>query len=242
MAEIAFGVFALMPAVRVLANIAPTGYSIYYATPLFLVFILTVTKCIRAAAGILTVECQGKLVNYLLAAEIVMLALFMVPRADARTTKLKTSWGVIYLTPEDAISSRQVIDFMLDKKQHGQQVAVVPEAPIFYAFTGTEAPSRWYTILPGILSPSQEIDYLSDLKRVEPAYIVLTARNTIEYGAPYFGLDWAQNIYRWIESRYRVSGQFGRFRRDGSRVLVALLYTRDDLGQTSTSISPGAIR
>ena len=53
-------------------------------------------------------------------------------------------------------------------------------------------------------------------------------RKTTEYGADYFGIDYDQNIYQWIESNYRVAGEFGRFRRDESgSVLAALLYEKE---------------
>ncbi len=95
-----------------------------------------------------------------------------------------------------------------------------------YAFTGTEAPSRWYLLIPGTLSSQEEQDYIADLRRTDPDYIVFTNRNYVEYGAAYFGIDYDQKIYRWIEANYRVAGEFGRFRRDGSRLLAALLYKR----------------
>ena len=100
----------------------------------------------------------------------------------------------MYLTPEDARTARQIIDFMSEQGRLGRQVAVVPEAPMLYAFAGTEAPNRWFTLLPGILSPSQEDDYISDLRRTDPAYIAVTARKTSEHGAPYFGVDYNQKI------------------------------------------------
>ena len=80
---------------------------------------------------------------------------------------------------------------------------------MLYAFAGTEAPSRWFTLLPGLLSPSQEDDYISDLRRTDPAYIAVTARNTSEHGAPYFGVDYNQKILRWIEANYVVDREFG---------------------------------
>src|SRR5208282_5362897 len=41
---------------------------------------------------------------------------------------------------------------------------------------------------------------VADLNLTSPDYILLTAR-----------IDYDQKIYHWIESNYRVAGQFGRF-------------------------------
>ena len=79
LAEAAFGIFALVPAIRVFAEIAPHGYSIYYAMPLFLVFVIVISRSIKAATTTLPADRQRALVKHLLAAEIVMLALICIP-------------------------------------------------------------------------------------------------------------------------------------------------------------------
>jgi hypothetical protein len=228
LAEAAFGIFALVPALRVFAGIRPYGYSIYCAMPLFLVFLVAISRCIKAATPALSADRQRGLVNYLLAAEVVMLALISIPQTSERLAILETSWGAIYLEPEEANVARQILAFISEQKRHGRRVAVLPEAPILYALTGTEAPGRWYTLVPGILSPAQEQVCLADLNRAAPDYILLTARASYEYGATYFGIDYDQKIYHWIESNYRIAGEFGRFRRDGSNTFAAMIYQRRD--------------
>jgi len=231
LAEAAFGIFALVPALRVFAAIMPYRYSIYYAMPLFLVFVIAISRCIKAVTPALSVDQQRGLVNYLLAAEVVMLALICIPQAKERTATLETSWGAIHLEPEEASVARQILAFISEQKSHGRQVAVLPEAPILYVLSGTEAPSRWYTLLPGFVSPAQEDVYIADLNRAAPDYILLTGRSTYEYGADYFGLDYDKKIYHWIESNYRVAGEFGRFSRDErKRPLAALLYEKEEPG------------
>ncbi len=221
-AEAIMTIFALVLSVRILAQVEPIGYGIYYDIPLFLVFVILISRCARMAVPSL----QGKLVNSLLAAEVLMLALILVPLKNSRTARLDTTWGKIYLAPEEASVARQIIDFILEQKRKGEQVVVLPEGNMIYALTGTEAPSRWETIIPGVLSPSQEEDYIANLTRANAAYILLTNRKTGEYGAPYFGMDYDRKIYQWIEANYRIIGEFGRFRRDVSQGWAALLYQR----------------
>lgn len=225
LAGAAFGILALVPAIRVFAAVKPYGYSIYLAVPLFLVFVVTISRCIKAATPALSADQQRGLTNYLLAAEVALLALICVSPPMQRTATLETSWGAVHLEPEEAAVAQQVLDFMTQQKRQGRQVAVVPEAPMFYAFAGTEAPSRWFTLLPGLLSPAQEDIYIADLNASGPDYILLTGRKTPEYGADYFGIDYDKKVYRWIESNYRVVAKFGRFSRDdNSSTLAALLY------------------
>jgi hypothetical protein len=227
LAEAAVCILALIPAIRVFAAIRPYGYNIYLAMPLFLVFAVTMSQTIKAAGSALSEAGRRGLINCLFATEIVMLAFVCIPRTNARLVTLETSWGAIHLAPEEADVTRQILAFISAQKSEGQQVAMLPEATMLYALTGTEAPGRWYMVVPGILSPGQEAVLIADLSRTAPAYILMTTRNTHEYGADYFGIDYDQNIYHWIESNYRVAGEFGRFRRDGSgSILAALVYQR----------------
>ena len=140
--------------------------------------------------------------------------------------KLTTSWGTIYLEPPEASAARQILDFATEQKQQGRRTALLPQLPIVYALTGTEAPSRWYELLPGQVSPVQEKNYIADLRRADPEYIILTNLDTKAFGVPYFGFGYDQTIYRWIQDNYYETGQFGRFAHDGSPLLAALVYQR----------------
>ena len=225
--DAAFGIFALIPAIRVMAGIEPNGYSIYCAIALFLVFVIAISRCIKAATPALSIDQRRGLVNYLLTAEVVLLAIIAVPRGASLRATVDTSWGAIHLTPADAFVARELLAFISEQKGLGRRVAVLPEAPILYALTGTEAPGRWYFVVPGILSPEQERVFLDDLNRAAPDFILVTSRRTSEYGADYFGIDYDQKIYQWIESNYRLAGRLGPFRRDrGGSNLAALLYQR----------------
>jgi Dolichyl-phosphate-mannose-protein mannosyltransferase len=228
--EVAFGIFALVPAVRVIARMAPFGYCIFYAMPLFLVFVIAVSRCIKAATPALSIDRRREVVNYLLAAEVVLLALICIPQTKERSALLETSWGTLRVEPEKANSAQQILAFISEQKRSGRRVTILPEAAMLYALTGTEAPSRWYTLLPGYLTPAGENAYIAELNRAAPAYILLTARNSSEYGAAYFGIDYDQKIYQWIQSNYSIAGQLGSFRRvdryESSKILAALVYQR----------------
>ena len=106
-------------------------------------------------------------------------------------------------------------------------MTLLPELEMMYAFTDTEAPSKWWSLVPGYVPPEREKDYIADLERAAPDYFVITNRSTREYGVPYFGLDYNQKIYRWIEANYRIVGEMGDFRREQGAPLAALVYERE---------------
>lgn len=226
LAEAAFGVFALALGSRVMAFVLPYGFAIFYGPPLFLVFTIVLVRLISAAVPKLASEPRRSLINSLMVAEVVMCAVVLTPGASRRVEKLTTSWGTIYLEPPEASAARQILDFATEQKQQGRRTALLPQLPIVYALTGTEAPSRWYELLPGQVSPVQEKNYIADLRRADPEYIILTNLDTKAFGVPYFGFGYDQTIYRWIEDNYYETGQFGRFAHDGSPLLAALVYQR----------------
>jgi hypothetical protein len=226
LSECVLAVFALALSLRILSQVEPVDYGIYYDIPLFLIFLIVIKRCARPGLPSLTLEAQTKNINSLFTIEVIMLAIILVPLDSARTAKLETSWGEIYLEPIDVDVAHQIVDFILEKKRSGARVVVLPEGHMMYALTRTESPNRWETIIPGVLSPSQEEDYLADLRRVRPDYIVLTNRRTADYGASYFGIDYDRKIYQWIGANYLVAGEFGHFRRDDSLGWAALLYAR----------------
>jgi hypothetical protein len=228
--EAAVGVFALVLALRVFARVSPYGYSIFYDGPLILLFMMALRKCIAAAAASnLAAEPLRELIGSLLAVEVFLLAVAVIPGDSRRTAALETRWGAIYLQPDETLVAKQIIDFVTEQSRKHRRVALLPELPMIYALTEAEAPSRWYTIIPGAPSPSEEASYIIDIERNNPEYIILSNRYTGEYGPAYFGIDYDQRILRWVEAKYCVVGQFGRFRRDGSRFLTALLYQRRTL-------------
>jgi len=100
---------------------------------------------------------------------------------------------------------------MSEQERKGRSVAIMPEAPLFYALTDTEAPSRWYTLVPGLLSPAQENVYISDLRRAAPDYILLTSRNTSEYGADYFGIDYDRNFITGLDRTIKLPVSLATF-------------------------------
>ena len=122
-------VFALTIGVRVMADVAPYGYGIYYDMPLFLIFIIVVARCTRTVAPALTIDRQRMLVNFMLAAELIMFAVARFPGVNQRSMRLETSWGEIYLAPAESVVVDQIIGFMSEQKRKGRRVVLLPEDP-----------------------------------------------------------------------------------------------------------------
>jgi hypothetical protein len=97
---------------------------------------------------------------------------------------------------------------------------------MLYAMTGTEAPSRWYALIPGLLSPTQECQFIAEVEAGHIDFVLVSNRSTFEYGFPYFGIDYCTDLYKWIESHYDRIGEFGRFSRRLGAPFGVLVYQR----------------
>src|SRR4029077_248683 len=95
-----------------------------------------------------------------------------------------------------------------------------------YVMSGTESPSRWYELTPGMLDRADESQLIADAEPQHVEYVIVTNRATFEYGYPFFGIDWGKDIYRWINTNFEQSGEFGKFERSIDAPFSALIYKR----------------
>ncbi|HLK87640.1 MAG TPA: hypothetical protein VKT27_14135 [Candidatus Binataceae bacterium] len=214
--------FAIVTGLRTLAETEPYGYGIYYSAPAFLVFLLVVTRCADRAVPELTSAQREKIIASLLAAQVLLFAAIRFPTGSGRNVDFKTSWGSIYLNSEDARIAHQIYDFMLEQKRSARQVVLIPELPMMYAFTGTEAPSRWYDIYAGLLSQEDERAYVARLEQERVDYVIWTSR----FAHDKFGQDYDFEVYKWLTSHYSLTRTFGHFGPDQQRPLAALVFQR----------------
>jgi hypothetical protein len=225
--EVAFGGFALVLGFRAFAEVGPFGFNVFYGVPLLLSFMMALGKmAYLAAKGIRGTE-QARVLRSVMVAELIVFAILVIPIGGRRTATFKSTWGVIYVSHNNAHVAKRIVDFMLEEKRRERRVVILPEAPLFYALTGTQAPGPWHTLQPGFLTERQQRDYTTVLALSNTRYVLLTNRTFGEYGATSFGIDYDQPIYDWIRANYHVVNQFGRFWHDSSGALAVLVYQRN---------------
>lgn len=222
----AVAAYALAVGVRIMVQVVAYEYAVFYNSALFLVFMVVVTQVIKAATQNLKARQQSALLNGLLILEGIGLAFLLFPHPEKLRAPLVTDLGTIYTRPAEAALFPQIISFMREQKVSGKRVLVLPEEVTLYCFSGTDAPTRWYQLTPGILAPEQESEYIAQLEAKRIDYILLSNRSFFEYKAPFFGLDFNQTVYRWIEANYEVVGEFGQFQRMRGSRFAMLIYKK----------------
>ena len=139
-----------------------------------------------------------------------MLFLVFFPKPQLLTTRLTTDIGSFYTRRDVATLFPQIISFMQTHTRNRKDILILPEPPSLYVFAGMDAPSRWYSLVPGYVAPEQEQDYINDLTASQVRYVLIANRSFIEYEVSGFANGgYSPSIYRWIMANYSKVGQFG---------------------------------
>ena len=221
--------FGMALALRVFVVVPMGGYSIYYDPPLFILFMIAVTALLGFGARHLVPTDRLHLINCFLAMDAVWLLLVPFPGHVSKAARVETPIGTIFGEPAEAVLVPQIVSFLRVQAAEGKRVLILPEFPMLYVMGGMDAPSRWYELVPGMLDTVDERQFISDAESQDVEYVIITNRRTPEYGYPYFGIDWGQDIYRWVNTNFVQSGEFGRFARTIDAPFAALIFKRRTL-------------
>ncbi len=221
-------VFSLLMNWRVAFHVTPGGYSVYYDSLLFLCFILVLCEFISHMFRSTSLIARNAGMRFMLSTELVLLILCLYPR-QVYTSKLVTEHGTIGARESEATFYPEIIKFMKEAKAQGKEMVVIPEETSLYYFADTLCPTRWYVTLPLVFrGEGQENEYIEQLERHQVEYILMTNRNTKEYGQTRLGIDYDKNIYAWMKAKYREVLRYGQFRLEANSDFAAILYRRND--------------
>lgn len=230
-------VFAMALASRVMFRVLREGYSIYYNPPLFIVFMMAVTAVLWFGGRHLIRTDRLYLINCFMVVDAVWFLLVPLPRPFFQTVPVETPIGTIFTQPADAIVVPQMVSFVRAQAAAGKHVLILPEFPMLYVMGATESPSRWYELVPEMIDSADEHQLISDAESQHVDFVIITNRDTSEYGYPYFGIDWGKDIYRWLNTNFEQAGEFGKFERRRAAPFSALLYQRKRTSEPPARLS-----
>ncbi len=210
--EAGLGIYASLLAVRQMMELQPNIFrcAVFFNVPAFLVFLILLYKIIRWACRSLDVKRSDFAVASILIVEAGMLFLLFFPKPGLLPTRLSTDYGSFYTRTDAAILFPQIISFMKTHTRNGKDILVLPEPPSLYVFAGMEAPSKWYSLVPGTVAPEQEQEFINELASNQVRYVLITDRSFTEYGVwGFINHGYNPLIYRWIMANYVKVGQFG---------------------------------
>jgi 4-amino-4-deoxy-L-arabinose transferase-like glycosyltransferase len=142
---------------------------------------------------------------------------------DERTVAVATPGGWFKLTPKQSTIA-EAVTAMKAIASPGQTLAVVPDgAGINYA-TGMFNPATYDILNPLVLELIGERRITQAYAAHPPDFILLVHHDTAQYGARWFGRDYARDMAALLASRYEPVGRFGE--PDDGRLPIDLFRRR----------------
>jgi hypothetical protein len=229
--EVVLGLYATLVSARVMMRLSPSAYSysVFFNVSLFLIFVILLARIANFAGRELEPKTRSAFVASLLGAEALLLVPLLLPIPKVLPTPLTTDIGTFYTRPDVATLFPQIISFMKEHTRNGRDILVLPEPPSLYVFAGMQAPTEWYSVLPGVVDPDHEQVFVNQATSNDVRYVLISNRSMPEYGLTTFGLGYDQSIYRWITENFHQVGQFGPLPGSPSNAYVMNIFERKDL-------------
>jgi hypothetical protein len=196
--------FPALLAFRLLLNVQPQGYAIYYNGPAALAFLAILAQAFRKGRG------HGRPATIVALAgclAVVTSQAVQLSKGQASLASFETTYGTLKVPKRTAENYRAATQFMLDRKARGEATLVVPEDTMLYFLTDTRAPTRVYTFTPGVLAPGKMTrELFQEIEAKDVRYLLWSNRTFREYGVVTFGRDFNQELAGYFEDRFRPAG------------------------------------
>lgn len=86
---------------------------------------------------------------------------------------------------------------------------VLPEGVMINYLARRRNPTAYVNFMPPEILLFGEDQILGDFERNPPDYVALVQKRTLEYGLPFFGVDYARGLRAFVDRHYRVVSQIG---------------------------------
>ncbi|HVF89024.1 MAG TPA: hypothetical protein VNH22_03080 [Blastocatellia bacterium] len=148
------------------------------------------------------------------------------------TYPLVTARGTMITVPDLGAAMSEAIDFIERETAPGEPVAIMPEGTSLNFFTGRPHPLREEITTPGFLDKKGEQRVIRRLIESNTRLILITNRPTIEFAANVFGVDYYQDLMRWIGENFEQRAVLGLDHNPnleiGDRTFFIRAYVRRD--------------
>ncbi|MCX5667175.1 MAG: hypothetical protein NTY34_02550 [Candidatus Omnitrophica bacterium] len=109
------------------------------------------------------------------------------------------------------VKTLEAIVYLRENTNRDAKVIVVPEGGAISFFSGRENPLKYSCIMPQNFGITSEDKIISQFSESHADYIVIVARDTSEYGASSFGVDYAIVLNSWIKKNYELLKLIGPY-------------------------------
>lgn len=97
-----------------------------------------------------------------------------------------------------------VVKYIEEKTSETDKVVVYPECLAINVLTNRKSDNKFYSLTPLYVETLGEDLIIKRLEKVKPEYIIINNYDTSAYYFREFGVDYAQDILKWIEKNYKL--------------------------------------
>jgi hypothetical protein len=228
-------VFSLIAIVRVFLNV--TLYTGYTPFTLPTVIIVTLWMLFRCAPSLLLTEksLRERARRYTTIIVTTMVVVFATDSAFKYpqwfTFEISTPRGKFFEAPRYGRPMAEAIRFIQERTAPNDEVLVLPQGTGLNFLTGRHYPLREELVHPGCVEGEREAAAIERLSARRVPVVVIYNLLTPEFRDRAFGVDYNQNLMRWIEEHYRLVSTYGpqsdRQARFGDREMFFSVYERN---------------
>jgi len=129
-----------------------------------------------------------------------------------RTIEISVPRGTMRVFPS-YYRYKELLAYIRENTEPSSSVVVFPQGLTLNFLSERESPFDHYSysFLPAdFFNPVFEKRLLEELENNDVTYAVILKRDTSEYGAGRFGIDYAQDTMQYLASHYAIEKQFGQ--------------------------------
>ncbi len=189
-------------------NVHVYQYGFVYAMPAYILFVATILhylpSCLHSRPG--AAKSMRMLAAAMLAAIFTLHAEYSSLTYAGKTYPIVSGGDAIIGYAPEVLTRDSTIALALKKIDEivgtEETLAVIPEGAMINYLSRRKNPTSFLEFTPLFVNLLGEERIIASYSANKPAYILLTSRNFSEHGARFFGRDFGQKIYRWIQNNY----------------------------------------
>lgn len=124
-----------------------------------------------------------------------------------------TNKGTIITDKNIADPLNELIKYIDKHTLPGDEIILIPEEVLIYFLTDRPSATKFNDYLPIRLTTPEQENYLIDsIKTKRVKLVAISNRSSFDdYKYPFWGINYNQDIYKWLKNNYKLCTTFGNF-------------------------------
>ena len=132
-----------------------------------------------------------------------------IKQLNQKNYKIVTTKGIIYTSPYYGKSIDYMIKILKKNTKSTDKVIIYPECLSVNYLSDRNSDNKFYSLIPLYVETFGEDIITKRLSLTKPEYIIINNYDTSNYYYSLFGIDYAQNILKFINNNYKLKTKIG---------------------------------